>query len=224
MTGLQRLILIIGALVMLLIFVDWVSTSPESIPCGYRCLSYDYHISKLIGGILGTGAVTALLYFAFSSNKNKELDNNNLQTKQKHKIFDFSKRRSLISSIIISLLIYFGICLAVLVAMIVPRILFSPFLDSSSSAAYSAGRALRSMVMEVSIPNMVYTRFSTLFNLAAFLPKVILVLLMGLISEKRGYTSLKNYLFLIVIFFFPIISLIYLPLILSKDSNAKLDN
>ena len=206
---------------MLLIFVDWVSTSPERIPCGYRCLSYDYHISKLIGGILGTGAVTALLYFAFSSNKNKELDNNNLQTKQKHKIFDFSKRRPLISSIIISLLIYFGICLAVLAAMIVLGILFSTFLDVD---AYSAGQALGSMMMKVSIPNMVYTRFSTLFNLAAFLPKVILVLLMGLISEKRGYTSLKNYLFLIAIFFFPIISLIYLPLILSKDSKAELDN
>jgi len=220
MTRLQRLILIIGALVMLLIFVDWVSTSPERIPCGYRCLSYDYHISKLIGGILGTGAVTALLYFAFSSNKNKELDSNNLQTKHKHKIFDFSKRRSLISSIIISLLIYFGICLAVLMAMIVPGL----FLQPSGMDPYSWGRTLRSMVDEISIPNMVYTRFSTLFNLAAFLPKVILVLLVGLIGEKRGYTSLKNYLFLIVIFFFPIISLIYLPLILSKDSNAKLDN
>ena len=191
MARLQRLILIIGALVMLLIFVDWVSTSPERIPCGYRCLSYDYHISKLIGGILGTGAVTALLYFAFSSNKNKELDSNNLQTKHKHKIFDFSKRRSLISSIIISLLIYFGIWL--IFSIVIPL----RYLDTRLGFSHGTDAGPLSML----------------------LPKAVLIIILQRIIQKRGLIIKRNSLILLVIFFVPFLSLFYLPWVLSKDSN-----
>jgi len=222
---------------MLLIFVDWASTDPERIFCGYGCFSYDYHISKLIGGILGTGVVTALLYFAFSSNKNKELEGNNLQTKHKHKIFDFSKRRSLISSIIISLLIYLGSWWIVIAVILISGVLLvlsgavnldsGGSIDFSYSANYTAARRLiRLFTLTMLFPNLsVISGWHPLgFLLFVILPRVVLVLLIGLISKKRGYTSLKNYLVLIVIFFFPIISLIYLPVILSRDNNAKLDN